>query len=442
MLYELVPFRSFEQDEVYSCFTSILESFGSFDDADRADSAEWFSNSAAQLACYAERAGIGGNVWTAWLAKLFAEAENPFSLAHERRDASGGTMDGLAMQDMEQLYFYLKYDYAKLEKRMNVNMLRRFGKDFKPSACGAPSLERTAGAVIAELAASMEKAASPAELYKAVTDFYHAHGAGRFALYNGFRWDDKAREIVPAAPLEDITFDKLFGYEEQKRALIDNTVAFLEGRPANNVLLYGEGGTGKSSSIKALLNEYAPRGLGMIELYKHQMADFEAVLDAARAWDFADPERIYLMGASQGGFVSAACAARRAGELAGLILLYPGLTIRQVMRRRFGSLANVPDTFELNDWITLGRPYVEAVWDYDIDADIRAYTGPALIIQGSEDPVVSGRDVRRAAGLYRNAELHVIPGAGHGFEGRDVSEAVGYIGSFIDRTGRENRAAV
>ena len=154
MLYELVPFRSFEQDEVYSCFTSILESFGSFDDADRADSAEWFSNSAAQLACYAERAGIGGNVWTAWLAKLFAEAENHFSLAHERRDASGGTMDGLAMQDMEQLYFYLKYDYAKLEKRMNVNMLRRFGKDFKPSACGAPSLERTAGAVIAELAAS------------------------------------------------------------------------------------------------------------------------------------------------------------------------------------------------------------------------------------------------------------------------------------------------
>ena len=115
MLHELVPFRAFEQDEVYSCFTSILESISTFDDADRADSAEWFSNSAAQLACYAERAGIKGNVWTAWLAKLFAEAENPFSLSHERREISGGTMDKLAMQDMEQLYFYLKYDYAKLE---------------------------------------------------------------------------------------------------------------------------------------------------------------------------------------------------------------------------------------------------------------------------------------------------------------------------------------
>ena len=63
---------------------------------------------------------------------------------------------------------------------------------------------------------------------------------------------------------------------------IDNTVAFLEGRPANNVLLYGEGGTGKSSSITALLTEYAPRGLRMIELYKHQMADFEAVRDAVK----------------------------------------------------------------------------------------------------------------------------------------------------------------
>ena len=134
MLYELVPFRAFEQDEVYSCFTNILESIGTFDDDERAESAEWFSNCAAQLACYAERAGIAGNVWTAWLAKLFAESENPFSLAHERREVSGGTMERLAMQDMEQLYFYLKYDYAKLEKRLNVNMFRRFGENReKPS---------------------------------------------------------------------------------------------------------------------------------------------------------------------------------------------------------------------------------------------------------------------------------------------------------------------
>ena len=281
MKYELVPFHEFEQDEPYGCFTNILETIDTLDGDMRAESAEWFSGCAVQIIRYAESAGIGGSVWTAWLAKLFAEAENPFSLAHERREVSGGTMARLAADDMEQIYSYLKYDLARLEDQLNVNILKR-AADFVPSPEGQASLERTAGAVIAELAAAMEKAGSPAELYKAVTDFYHSHGAGKFALYNGFRWDDKARAIVPAAPLEDITFDKLFGYEDQKRALIDNTLAFLEGRPANNVLLYGEGGTGKSSSIKALLNEYAPRGLRMIELYKHQMADFEAVLDAVK----------------------------------------------------------------------------------------------------------------------------------------------------------------
>ena len=72
------------------------------------------------------------------------------------------------------------------------------------------------------------------------------------------------------------------GYEEQKKTVTDNTEAFLEGRPANNVLLYGEGGTGKSSTIKALLNEYAPRGLRMIEIYKHQIGDLEKLLEAIK----------------------------------------------------------------------------------------------------------------------------------------------------------------
>ena len=62
------------------------------------------------------------------------------------------------------------------------------------------------------------------------------------------------------------------GYDEQKRILTSNTAAFLEGCPANNVLLYGESGTGKSTSVKALLNEYAPMGLRMVEVYKHQIA--------------------------------------------------------------------------------------------------------------------------------------------------------------------------
>ncbi len=277
---ELIPFRALEDDEVYSCFTGLAKNMENLEGGALSDAVARYCGCAAEIIRAAESFGIGGNVWAAWLAKLVAESENPFSLARERRETAGGTMERLAMDDMETLFCYLKFDFAALEERLGVNILRR-AADYVP-ARGAFSLERTAGTVVAELSAAMEKAGSPSELYSAVAAFYRAHGAGRYALYNGFRWDERSRNIVPAAPLEDITFAGLFGYEEQKKALIGNTAAFIEGRPANNVLLYGEGGTGKSSSIKALLNEFAPRGLRMIELYKHQMADFEAVLDAIK----------------------------------------------------------------------------------------------------------------------------------------------------------------
>ena len=70
----------------------------------------------------------------------------------------------------------------------------------------------------------------------------------------------------------------LVGYEIQKQKLIDNTEAFVEGRAANNCLLFGDSGTGKSTSIKAILNEYYDRGLRMIEIYKHQFQDLSNII--------------------------------------------------------------------------------------------------------------------------------------------------------------------
>ena len=72
--------------------------------------------------------------------------------------------------------------------------------------------------------------------------------------------------------------DDLIGYESEKQKLIDNTKAFVEGKRANNCLLYGDAGTGKSSSIKAILNQYYDQGLRMIEVYKHQFQDLNEVI--------------------------------------------------------------------------------------------------------------------------------------------------------------------
>ena len=79
--------------------------------------------------------------------------------------------------------------------------------------------------------------------------------------------------------MEHIELSDLVGYELQKAKLIENTEAFIEGRAANNCLLFGDSGTGKSSSIKAILNQYYDRGLRMIEVYKHQFRGLSDVLE-------------------------------------------------------------------------------------------------------------------------------------------------------------------
>ena len=72
--------------------------------------------------------------------------------------------------------------------------------------------------------------------------------------------------------------DDLIGYEIQKKKLVENTEAFVQGRKANNALLFGDSGTGKSTSIKAIVNEYYDQGLRMIEIYKHQFKDLSNVI--------------------------------------------------------------------------------------------------------------------------------------------------------------------
>ena len=97
----------------------------------------------------------------------------------------------------------------------------------------------------------------------------------------GFRWRRKGQRaaIEPVAHVHRISLSDLRGIETQKRLIQENTRQFVEGHPANNVLLTGARGTGKSSLIKALLNEYAPRGLRLIEVEKQDLTDLPDIVD-------------------------------------------------------------------------------------------------------------------------------------------------------------------
>ena len=126
----------------------------------------------------------------------------------------------------------------------------------------------------------IEQAEDENEIFKIITDFYKAYGVGMFGLNKAFRIrEDRSRvEFLPVNNTEQVLLKDLVGYEIQKKKLVDNTEAFVKGLPANNVLLFGDAGTGKSTSIKAILNEYYDQGLRMIEIYKHQFQDLSSVI--------------------------------------------------------------------------------------------------------------------------------------------------------------------
>ena len=134
------------------------------------------------------------------------------------------------------------------------------------------------------LSEKLENAADEEEFFAHVTQFYKDYGVGMFGLNKAFRISSRGDDIVfnPINNMDKVMLSDLIGYEIQKKKLVDNTEAFVEGRKANNVLLFGDSGTGKSTSIKAIVNEYYDRGLRMIEIYKHQFKDLSNVIAAIK----------------------------------------------------------------------------------------------------------------------------------------------------------------
>jgi hypothetical protein len=105
-------------------------------------------------------------------------------------------------------------------------------------------------------------------------------GFGMYAAHRMFTVRDGI--VVPIKCPDPVHMADLKGYERQKKAITENTLALIDGQPAANVLLYGDAGTGKSSTVKALVNEYHDRGLRLVELTKTQFGDIPAVVETLR----------------------------------------------------------------------------------------------------------------------------------------------------------------
>lgn len=114
-----------------------------------------------------------------------------------------------------------------------------------------------------------------------VARYYKENGCGMFARYKAFVWRDG--DIQPVLHYDNIDIDEFTGYELQRQKVVDNTKAFLEGKTCNNCLLYGDMGTGKSSTVKAVANEFRKDGLRIVEIPKERLIDFPILVDKIAA---------------------------------------------------------------------------------------------------------------------------------------------------------------
>lgn len=114
--------------------------------------------------------------------------------------------------------------------------------------------------------------------YKKRIENIHSFGYGIYAKYYMFIVRDS--KIVPVKYPDEIKLSELIGYKKQRQMVIDNTLALINGKPASNVLLSGDAGTGKSSSVKAIANEFRDKGLRIIEIRKDQLREIPLIIDS------------------------------------------------------------------------------------------------------------------------------------------------------------------
>ena len=227
----------------------------------------------------ATKYGFDNNLWHNYLTFLIITDENPFSLTYEKAGKQDGTVNCFAKNDFEVFKELFDFDFSEIEAKLNINCFSTLSS-YNAIAKREQIYNKNVSEKVRALSKKIEEAKNGEEIFEVVSEFYRAYGVGMFGLNKAFRVvsDDNDFSIRPITNMEPIVLSDLVGYDLQKKLLTENTLAFVNGKGANNVLLYGDSGTGKSTSIKAIVNKYYDSGLRMIEIYKHQFCFLSRII--------------------------------------------------------------------------------------------------------------------------------------------------------------------
>lgn len=274
---ELLLYRNFEYEDLFHEMIYIINNYEIKDDSIK----QKFFSCTNRILEIAEQKGFKGNLWHDFLSCILVNSENAFTTSTEFKGRVAGSLNGPALNDFTIFRKLYDFDFRKIDEHYGIKCFS-YLYDFQNNNEDSRYFNKRIRNRISDLSINLSQTVNAEEFMRIVCDFYGEFGVGKLGLHKAFRIEheqDNEVFIKPITNVEHIYLKDLVGYEIQKKKLIDNTEAFIEGKPSNNVLLFGDSGTGKSSSIKAILNEYYSRGLRMIEVYKHQFKDLSAVIN-------------------------------------------------------------------------------------------------------------------------------------------------------------------
>ena len=295
-LEKLIVCRSILQKPIIQKLAHVLEN---------TDDISAIADFSSDLIEMAEQEGWSGNLIRALILHLLSQEG---SLAAQMTEASQGAIGAsLKKAFVSDMTILLPAFNQKASQLVPVSLL----DDYQPTL--PHTLEATAF-----LEQELSTKTSPEEITEAFLSFYSRYGYGEIASSQAFSWDEKSKRLRGIRHFEAMDFADIIGYKRQKDQLIANTEAFINKRPANNVLLVGSRGTGKSSGVKALAKAYYTQGLRLVQMTKSQLTDLPVIMSLLRkyaskrfiiffddlSFEESDSEYKYLKSAIEGGVES------------------------------------------------------------------------------------------------------------------------------------------
>ena len=296
--------------------------------------------------------GLHGNLWANILALALAYNENVYSKATEIVGETSGSINTFAIHD-----FKILKELIQFIPNINGDLLKEI-YHYEGNGRDSKLVNTRVRDRILRLSKQLIEAGSDNEFKDIITEFYKEYGVGKFGLNKAFRIEEgtdlKTANIIPITRVEHVYLNDIIGYDLQKKKLTDNTESFINGKPANNCLLYGDAGTGKSSSVKAIVNEYYDKGLRIIEIYKHQFRYLSDILEQLKdrnykfiiymddlSFEESELEYKYLKAILEGGF----------GRRPENVLIYATSNRRHLIRESFRDKTETDEELHTRDTV-------------------------------------------------------------------------------------------